>query len=96
MNEYIQVVDEDYTINETIEYNIYAEPNHQVQNYYEVQFYDTDPVMKLSDYNKLLKLRNMDTLELENDEYFIVTSRQLLYRVENNESLKNIQISNKN
>ena len=95
LNEYIQVVDEDYTINETIEYNIYAEPNHQVQNYYEVQFYDTDPVMKLSDYNKLLKLRNMDTLELENDEYFIVTSRQLLYRVENNESLKNIQISNK-
>ncbi|MCU5937386.1 ABC transporter permease, partial [Clostridioides difficile] len=88
LNEYIQVVDEDYTINETIEYNIYAEPN-------EVQFYDTDPVMKLSDYNKLLKLRNMDTLELENDEYFIVTSRQLLYRVENNESLKNIQISNK-
>ena len=59
LNEYIQVVDEDYTINETIEYNIYAEPNHQVQNYYEVQFYDTDPVMKLSDYNKLLKLRNM-------------------------------------
>ncbi|MCI9918752.1 ABC transporter permease [Clostridioides difficile] len=95
LNEYIQVVDEDYTINETIEYNIYAEPNHQVQNYYEVQFYDTDPVMKLSDYNKLLKLRNMDTLELKNDEYFIVTSRQFLYRVENNESLKNIQISNK-
>lgn len=95
LNEYVQVVDEDYTINETIEYNIYAEPNHQVQNYYKVQFYDFDPVMKLSDYNKLLKLRNMDTLELKNDEYFIVTSRQLLYRVENNESLKNIQISNK-
>lgn len=95
LNEYVQVVDEDYTINETIEYNIYAEPNHQVQNYYKVQFYDSDPVMKLSDYNKLLKLRNMDTLELKNDEYFIVTSRQLLYRVENNESLKNIQISNK-
>lgn len=95
LNEYVQVVDEDYTINEAIEYNIYAEPNHQVQNYYKVQFYDFDPVMKLSDYNKLLKLRNMDTLELKNDEYFIVTSRQLLYRVENNESLKNIQISNK-
>ena len=54
-NEYLRVIDEDYTINESIEFNIYKDPAHQIQNYYDVQFYNFDPVMKLSDYNKLFK-----------------------------------------
>ena len=94
MNEYVRVIDEDYTINETVEFNIYKEPNHQIQDYYEVQFYDFDPVMKLSDYNKLLKLRNMDTIDLKNNEYFLVTSSQLLYKVEDNDDINSIQFSN--
>ena len=51
---------------------------HQIQNYFDVQFYDYDPVMKLSDYNEILKLKNMDTMELNNDEYFLVTSKDLV------------------
>ena len=91
--EYIDVVDEDYTINKTIKYDVYKEPKHQMQNYYDVQFYDYDPVIKLSDYNEILKLRNRDTIELNNDEYFLVTSSELLYKVENNEDIKNIQLT---
>ena len=94
-NEYIQVIDDDYTIKETLEFNVYKEPNHQMQNYYDVQFYDFDPVMKLSDYNKLLKLRNMDTIELKDNEYYLVTSSQLLYKVENNDDIKTLRFSNR-
>lgn len=94
-NEYIQVIDDDYTIKEALEFNVYKEPNHQMQNYYDVQFYDFDPVMKLSDYNKLLKLRNMDTIELKDNEYYLVTSSQLLYKVENNDDIKTLRFSNR-
>lgn len=94
-NEYLEVIDEDYTIKEMFVYDVYKEPNHQMQNYYGVQVYDFDPVMKLSDYNKLLKLRNMDTIELTEDDYFLVTDSQLLYKVENNENIQIIKFSNK-
>lgn len=92
--EYLDVIDEDYTIKETIEYNVYKEPKHQIQDYYNVQFYDYDPVMKLSDYNRLLKLRNMNTVELTEDEYFLVTDSQLLYKVEDNADMQTIQFAN--
>lgn len=60
-NRILRVIDEDYTINESIEFNIYKDPAHQIQNYYDVQFYDFDPVMKLSDYNKLLKMQQLNS-----------------------------------
>ena len=91
--EYVNVVDEDYTINEAIEFDVYKEPKHQMQNYFDVQFYDYDPVMKSSDYNEILKLKNMDTIELSNDEYFLVTSKDLLYKVENNKDIEKIQLT---
>ena len=79
----------------TLEFNVYKEPKHQIQDYYDVQFYDYDPVMKLSDYNRLLELRNMDTVELTEDEYFLVTDSQLLYKVEDNADMQTIQFANK-
>lgn len=94
--EYVNVVDEDYTIKETFEYNIYKEPNHQIQNYYDVQFYHFDPVMKLSDYNKLRSIRGMNKLTLKNDEYFIVTDSKLSYKIEDNKEIETIRLSNKN
>ncbi len=69
--------------------------SHQIQDYYDVQFYNYDTVMKLSSYNKLLKLRNMDTIELKDNEYFLVTTSQSLYKIEGNDDIKNIQFSGK-
>ena len=92
-NEYVRVIDEDYTINKIMMYNVYKEPGHQIQNYYDVQFYDYDPVMKLSDYNQCLALRNMDPIDLKDHEYFLVTNRQLLYKVENNEAVQRIRFA---
>lgn len=90
-NEYIRVIEEDYTIKETVEFNIYEEPNHQIQDYYDVQFYEFDPVMKVSEYNELRRLRNMEPIELKSNEYFLVTTRQLLYKVEDNENINTIR-----
>ena len=92
-NEYVRMIDEDYTINKIMMYNVYKEPGHQIQNYYDVQFYDYDPVMKLSDYNQCLALRNMDPIDLKDHEYFLVTNRQLLYKVENNEAVQRIRFA---
>lgn len=94
--EYITMIDEDYTIKETFEYNIYKEPKHQIQDYYDAQFYDFDPVMKLSDYNKLLSIRGMDKLSLKDDEYFIVTDSKLSYKIENNKDMETVSVSDKN
>ena len=95
-NEYLAVIDEDYTINETFEYNVYRDQNHQLQSLYaDEQFYKFDPVMKLSDYNNLLKLRGMDTIELKENEYFLLTDSQSLYIVEDNNDIKNLKISNR-
>lgn len=92
-NEYLRIIAEDYKINDALEYNLYKEPSPQIQNYYDIQFYDFDPVIKLSDYNKLLKLRNMKTIELKDDEYFLLTSNEKLDIVENNSKIKHISVS---
>lgn len=91
--EYIDVVDEGYSIKDTMEYNVYKEPKHQIQNYYDVRFYDYDLVIKLSDYNKIRELRNLDTIGLKDDEYVLVTSKDLLYKVEDNKEIKKIQFT---
>lgn len=91
--EYIDVVDEGYSIKDTMEYHVYKEPKHQIQNYYDVRFYDYDPVIKLSDYNKIRELRNLDPIGLKDDEYVLVTSKDLLYKVEDNKEIKKIQFT---
>lgn len=90
--EYIKVIEEDYTVEKTLAYDIYKEPKKQIQRLYD-EFTDYDSVMKLSDYNQLLTMRNMDTISLQEDEYIIVTSSQSKYLVEGNESIKQIQLS---
>ena len=92
-NEYLRVIDEDYTINESIEFNIYKDPAHQIQNYYDVQFYNFDPVMKLSDYNKLLKMRSNSDRAKKRRIFLLVTDRQLLYKVEGNNEIQNIRFA---
>ena len=49
----------------------------KVQNFFQSEYYDFDPVLKLSDYNRLLELRKMPLLSLNDNEYYIVTNRQV-------------------
>ena len=77
-------------------YNIYKEPNHQVQNFFQSEYYDFDPVLKLSDYNRLLELRKMPLLSLNDNEYYIVTNSKFAYEVEDNKDIETITVANKN
>lgn len=95
-DEYIRVIEEEYTIDNTIEYDIYKEPNHQVQNFFQSEYYDFDPVLKLSDYNRLLELRKMPLLSLNDNEYYIVTNSKFAYEVEDNKDIETITVANKN
>lgn len=90
--EYIKVIEEDYTVEKTLAYNIYEEPRNQIQKFYD-EFTDYDSIMKLSDYNQLLTMRNMDTVNLKENEYLIVTSSQSQYLLDENESVKQIEVS---
>ena len=95
-DEYIRVIEEEYTIDNTIEYDIYKEPNHQVQKFFQSEYYDFDPVLKLSDYNRLLELRKMPLLSLNDNEYYIVTNSKFAYEVEDNKDIETITVANKN
>ena len=75
---------------------LYKEPNHQVQNFFQSEYYDFDPVLKLSDYNRLLELRKMPLLSLNDNEYYIVTNSKFAYEVEDNKDIETITVANKN
>ena len=93
-SEYLDYIDDEYTISNSLEYDIYKEPNHQIQNFFQVEFYDFDAILKLSDYNKMLELRGLDTAQLKENEYLIITDKQYLHKVENNNEIKVLQLSN--
>ena len=93
-SEYLDYIDDEYTISNSLEYDIYKEPNHQIQNFFQVEFYDFDAILKLSDYNKMLELRGLDTVQLKENEYLIITDKQYLHKVENNNEIKVLQLSN--
>lgn len=93
-DEYIRVIEENYTIKDTVEYDVYKENKAQIQQYLDIQYYDFDPVIKLSDYNRLLEMRNMDPITLQENEYYIVANNEASYKLEKNENIKNIELSN--
>lgn len=70
-DKYIEIIEEDYTIEDTFSYDIYWDEKCQVQKHVS-QFHDSDCIVKLSDYNRLMELRNEKTVSLKNNEYMIV------------------------
>ena len=53
--EYIRVIEEEYTIDNTIEYDIYKEPNHQVQNFFQSEYYEDVYKRQINDYVQYVK-----------------------------------------
>lgn len=98
-DKYINVIKEDYTVDETFVFEIYKEPHMQLQNIAikyspwsetERQY---DSVIKLSDYNKLLRLRGIDPIVLEDNEYIIVTDENVKYWFDEATEIKTIILS---
>lgn len=77
MDDYLKVVKEDYTVKDEFIYDIYEDTNAAYLKIFPVYDYKSDekkydPVIRLSDYNKLLELRGKDKISLKKNEYSIV------------------------
>lgn len=91
--EYLAVIDEDYTIKDSMSYDIYKDPSMQIQRFYS-QFTDFDSLIKLSDFNRLRQMRGMAPVTLSENEYLIVTDSQKADLVKNNVTLATYAAAN--
>ena len=96
---FLEVIDEDYTIENEYIYDIYVDKTASILSTeagYDYTSEDNryDPVIKLSDYNELQELRNLDTITLEDDEYSIITDASGKAYINELDSAKEITMSN--
>ena len=92
-SEYINLVDEDYTILETFEYDAYFDPANNVLEQIDDTWRESDLVISLSSYNKLLEMRGMDTVSLDSNEYLLHGNREYEDTLEI-DNIKDITLSN--
>lgn len=92
-SEYINLVDEDYTILETFEYDAYFDPANNVLEQIDDTWRESDLVISLSSYNKLLEMREMDTVSLDSNEYLLHGNREYEDTLEI-DNIKDITLSN--
>lgn len=94
--EYIDLVADEYTIKESISYNTYKNTNNAVKNVLDSElngWRDFDQLIKLSDYNKLLEMRGMEAVTLDDNEYILHVSRGY-EGFKNNRNLESITLDN--
>lgn len=90
LGEYLDVIEEDYTVEDAFEYDVYKNTDIQIQQYFKHQFYEFDAVMRLSDYNRLKELKGKQPVAMAENEYILATDSQLLYNFEDNENIRSI------
>lgn len=96
---FLEVIKEDYTIENEYIYDIYTDKTATIlstEASYDYKSEDNryDPVIKLSDYNKLQELRKLDTITLNDDEYSIITDEAGKAYINELDSAKEITMSN--
>lgn len=91
VDKFVTFIDEDYTINEQYVYNGYDQ-NDSIKKVLGL----TRPtsVIKLNDFNKLLKMRGKSTITLKDNEYYLNIMKELKNDLENSPELKEITLSN--
>ena len=90
------VVDENYTIVDSVRYNVYMDTNSNIEKLLPAYDYKSEPydkIIKISDYNHLLKMKGKNEVALNSDEYILVydTSETSLA---NENLIKTITLSN--
>ena len=96
---FLKVIEEDYTIENEYIYDIYVDKTASILSTEASYDYTSennryDPVIKLSDYNKLQELRNLNTITLNDDEYSIITDASGKAYINQLDSAKEITMSN--
>ena len=90
------VVDENYTIVDSVRYNVYLNTNSNIEKLLPAYSYTSEPydkIIRLSDYNHLLKIKGKNQVTLNNDEYILVYDRSYSFLAEDS-SIKTITLSN--
>ena len=90
------VVDENYTIVDSVRYHVYLNTNSNVEKLLSAYSYTSEPydkIIRLSDYNHLLKIKGKNQVTLNNDEYILVYDRSYSFLAEDS-SIKTITLSN--
>ena len=90
------VVDENYTIVDSVRYHVYLNTNSNVEKLLSAYSYTSEPydkIIRLSDYNHLLKIKGKNQVTLNNDEYILVYDRSDSFLAEDS-SIKTITLSN--
>ncbi len=89
------VVDENYTIVDSVRYHVYLNELN-VEKLLSAYSYTSEPydkIIRLSDYNHLLKIKGKNQVTLNNDEYILVYDRSDSFLAEDS-SIKTITLSN--
>lgn len=97
--EYLEVIKEDYTIKDYFIYDIYKDKSANIlktMSSYDYKGDDKkfDPVIKISDYNKLLELKGKKPITINNDEYTVITDIAGESYINEFPSFKEITLSN--
>ena len=90
------VVDENYTVVDSVRYNVYLNTNSNIEKLLPAYDYTSEPydkLIKVSDYNHLLKIKGKDQVTLNNDEYILVYDKSDSFLAEDS-SIKTITLSN--
>ena len=90
------VVDENYTIVDSVRYNVHLNTNSNIEKLLPAYSYTSeryDKIIRLSDYNHLLKIKGKNQVTLNNDEYILVYDRSDSFLAEDS-SIKTITLSN--
>ena len=76
--EYLKIIEDNYTIEDKLIYNGYSEPNNNIGKLLNEErgWRETDQVIKLSDYNKLLELKGDKKVTLKDDEYLLHITKE--------------------
>ncbi len=94
-NKFIEFIQEYYTIEEKLIYNTYKNKNGSILNSLENKIWrNQDRVVKLSDYNKLLEMKGSKPIILNDDEYYLNTTKEFKDYLSDITDLKDITLSN--
>lgn len=94
--EYLKIIEDNYTIEDKLIYNGYSEPNNNIGKLLNEErgWRETDQVIKLSDYNKLLELKGDKKVTLKDDEYLLHITKELKDNLEDKKEISHITLAN--
>ena len=96
LNNYIDFISKNYTIEDKLIYDSYKDLNNNISS--SVDNYpgwrSTDQIIKLSDYNKLLELKGDKKVTLNEDEYILHVTKEFQDFIKDRDKIKGIKLSN--